>query len=57
MKIELEIEEIEVLMMACDKASNTWHRYSDNPQAHNCMYFKALARATEIVRTKLEDVT
>jgi hypothetical protein len=57
MKIELEIEEIEVLMMACDKAINSWHDYTETSTAKNRMYFKSLARATEIVRTKLEDVT
>jgi hypothetical protein len=55
-KVTLTIDEIEILMMACDKASNSWywHAYAKDSKAMNGMYFKALASATEIVRAKLK---
>jgi hypothetical protein len=52
-QITMTIEEIEILMMACDKASNSWHTYAKDSKAMNGMYFKAIASATEIVRAKL----
>jgi hypothetical protein len=49
-KVTLTIKEIAILMLACDKASNEWHRYGHQ-------YFSALATATEKVRAKLEAKT